>query len=178
MSPNAQKIEALLLVAGEAIAFQELADIINVSPEEVRAAITEMTQALAEHGIAVLWTSTHAQLVTSASVSDFLQQYLEEAPTELSKAVAEVLAIVAYRGPISRAEIDALRGVDSRRSLSQLVARGMVARMKKATQAITYDVTAEFLQHMGLTAREQLPRFADLAHHERLAALLEQEENV
>lgn len=178
MNPLAQKIEALLFVAGEAISFKELAAILEVTPEEVASGITEVIYSLKDHGITVTQTDTHVQLVTSGSVSDFLARYLQEEPTELSKAVAEVLAIVAYRGPITRAEIDAIRGVDSRRSLSQLVVRGMVARIKKATQTITYDITPDFLQHIGLTSREQLPKFEDLAHHERLKALLEQEQKV
>lgn len=173
MSPNAQKIQALLFVAGEAVALTELALVVNIPVEEVESALQEIDSAVSSQGISLLRTTKEAQLVTSPAVSDFLQQYLEAQATDISKAGAEVLSLVAYRGPLTRLEIDAIRGVDCRRALGQLVAHGFVERRKKAAQAPTYDITPDFLQHVGLTAREQLPRFTELSQAQSLQAILD-----
>lgn len=163
MTDDVRKIEALLFLAGEPVSFNELARLIQKSGEETRSCVKQLVTLLAGHGLALIQTDTHVQLATSTLVSDYLQQFLQGEAAALSTAAAETLAIIAYRGPISRIDIEAIRGVDCRRMLRQLIARGLIRRERHGTALPTYSVTEDFLQHVGMTSREELPDFASLS---------------
>lgn len=176
MTPIAQKIEALLFLAGEPLAKKELATFLGKSEEAIQQACQEIAQTLAQQGINLVQTDTHAELDTSASVAAVVQAWLPADKPELSKASAETLAIIAYRGPLARYDVDVIRGVDSRHSLRQLLRRGLIRRREEKTTTPRYEITAEFLRHLGLTNRTQLPQFTELSSHEKLNQLLTQQE--
>lgn len=171
MSPQAQRIEALLFVAGEAVKKTELASLLGEEMDAVETYIAELSQELSTHGISLLLQGEYIQLVTSPETKDFLAQF-ERDIQKLSKAAAETLSIIAYRGPLSRYDIDVLRGVDSRTMIRQLLRRGVIRQLKEAGKTTMYDITEDFLQHMGLTRREDLPSFEDLSSDERIKQLL------
>lgn len=172
MTPLAQQIEALLFTAGEAVSLRDLAELTHTRDEEVASALEEIHNTLSDTGLTLMRTSTHAQLVTSSSVAEFLAQFATE-ENVLSKAALETLSLIAYRGPISRADIDVLRGVDCRRMLRQLLHRGLVRQLRTAGQAVLYDISEECLAHLGVTSRDQLPSFEELSHHEGMDRLVE-----
>lgn len=171
MSPQAQRIEALLFVAGEAVKITELASLIGEDIDSIAAYLTELEQSLTDHGIALLIQEDYVQLVTSPSTREYLAQF-ERDTQKLSKAAAETLSIIAYRGPLSRYDIDVLRGVDSRTMIRQLLRRGVIRQIKEAGKTTMYDITEDFLRHLGLTRREDLPSFEDLSNDERLQQIL------
>lgn len=171
MTPAAQQIEALLFLSGEAVALKELARLAQCSPSEVQLYLAELSQALTDHGLTILTTDTHAQLVTSPAVADYVRQYIATEAQELSAAAAETLALVAYRGPLTRTDIDVIRGVDSRHMIRQLTARALIRRTPKS-QPTTYTITEEFLQHLGLTSTAELPEYDTLSNHEKVTLLL------
>lgn len=179
MTPEAQKIEALLFLAGEAVPKQELKRLVEQPAEAVEGYLNEIAGELKEHGLALLNTPTHAQLATSSHVAEYLSQYLTgEAEEELSAAAAETLALIAYRGPLARAEVEAIRGVDSRRMVRQLLARDLVRKADPAARVARYIVTEEFLQRLGLTKAQELPDYETLSSHEKLEALLKKDEAI
>ncbi|MEX2055003.1 MAG: SMC-Scp complex subunit ScpB [Candidatus Andersenbacteria bacterium] len=166
------KLEALLFLAGEAVSFTELARLLNADSAMIKTQINELKQMLAAHGLTIVTTDTHAQLTTSPTVSDFVTQYITGESQDISAAAAETLALVAYRGPISRYDIDAIRGVDSRRMIRQLALRGLIRATTGESGVPRYVIAPEFLEHLGLTDRSELPRFAELSTHEKITALL------
>lgn len=172
MNETLQKIEALLFLAGEAVSYQELGQLIGRTAAEAKEGVKALGEELRDHGLTITATATHAQLTTSLGVSEYLQKFLQGPAQQLSAAAAETLTIIAYRGPITRLDIEAIRGVDSRRMLRQLVARGLVRRRKLPSQLPQYSITEEFLQFLGITAVEALPRFEELRNHEKIEQLL------
>lgn len=176
MDETLRKIEALLFLAGEAVSFKELGQLIGQGPEAAREAVGRLRGELAEHGLTVIHSDTHAQLTTSTLVTEYLQQFLRGEAQHLSTAAAETLAIIAYRGPITRVEVESIRGVDCRRMVRQLIARGLIRRHSVMGSLPRYSITEEFLQFLGLSQREDLPDFDQLASHEKIEQLLKSAE--
>lgn len=167
MTPATQKIEALLFLAGEPVSKAELAKLLGENKQNIDQALQELSGALTDHGLSLVQTDTLIELVTSPAVANTLAQWWQD-EEKLSKAAAETLAIIAYRGPLARYDIDVIRGVDSRHSLRQLQRRGLIRRAAGATATTRYEITEEFLKHLGLTGRQQLPQFDQLSAQEKL----------
>ncbi len=169
-------IEALLFVAGEPVAKSELAELLQVEPAQINEATIELKNILQEHGLTITETDSHIQLVTSPVVADLLKQFLKEELKPLSKAAAETLAIIAYRGPVSRYDIDVLRGVDSRTIVRQLLRRGIIKQSTTKGNTVLYDISEDFLLHLGLEHKATLPQFETLSQDERIQQLLAKED--
>lgn len=159
------RIEAILFYKTEPVSIKALADFLNVSAEEVVGALAILGNTLETRGIRLLVTDTEVQLITAPETSDLIEQLRkEELSTDIGKAGAETLAIVLYRGPLSRVEVDRIRGVNSAFILRNLLIRGLVERRAHPTdsRSFTYAVTPSLLQHLGITAREELQDFAEV----------------
>jgi segregation and condensation protein B len=172
MTIQAQQIEALLFLAGDAVARNELARLVGCSVEELENYASELVTQLENHGLSLITTDSHIQLVTSPTVAEYLSKYLADESNDLTAAAAETLAIIAYRAPITRIDLDAIRGVDSRSILRQLVSRGLVRKNSDGDRVPKYVVTEEFMQHMGLRSNKELPDFDQLSSHEKIQELL------
>lgn len=172
MTPEAQRIEALLFLAGEAVSRAELGRLTDLSLEQVEHGLAVIAEHLAGHGITLTSTTTHVQLTTAPGVSGFLKQYVEQDDGDLSAAAAETLALIAYRGPIRRTELDAIRGVDSSRMVKQLLARGLVRKQAAAERIPQYVITEAFLEQLGVTTADELPQYKMLSNEERIVELL------
>ncbi|MBI3255887.1 MAG: SMC-Scp complex subunit ScpB [Candidatus Andersenbacteria bacterium] len=177
MNEAVKKIEALLFVAGEAVPLKDMARITGLDATALQTTLQALRALLEGHGLALVESAQGVQLVTAPEVGAFLKQFLADDRSQLSRAAAETLALIAYRGPISRYDVDAIRGVDCRRIISQLVYRGLVRKESKEGRAVMYDISDEFFMHMGVTSREQLPLFESLHNSERLRELLDQRVN-
>lgn len=175
MTNLAQHIEALLFTAGESVTISDLSQLLNVSEEQIKTGLEELSHELHDHGLALVITDTHAQLVTSQTVAEFLAQFAEEGGNELSKAAMETLSVIAYKGPISRYDVDSIRGVDSRRMIRQLLLRGLLRQIRTAGKASLYDISEDALMHLGITKKEDLPDFETLSTSEHIDRLLIQE---
>ena len=174
MTSLAQHIEALLFTAGESVTISDLAHLLHVEESEIMQALHELTKELAGQGLSLVVTETHAQLVTSESVAEFLVQFAGEDGKELSRAAMETLSVIAYRGPVSRYDIDSIRGVDSRRMIRQLLLRGLLRQIRTAGQASLYDISEEALMQLGITNKKDLPQFTTLSKSEDITRLLEE----
>jgi len=171
-----QKIEALLFLAGRPLSVQKLAQLTEAKRADVEAAAEALVQQYEERkgGLLVQKASDSYQLVTHPDVRSLAQAYAkEEVSGELTKPSLETLTIVAYRGPVTKAELEQIRGVNCSLILRNLLIRGLVeARYDKPRATTVYDVTHDFVRFLGLAKVDELPDYAKLHDHENLLKLL------
>ena len=165
MEELTSKIESLLFVSNKPLSLKQLAKFSGGSESDVKESLDQLINMRAGSGVVLLDAPDGYQLATNSAnseiVKDFLNADLRESLTE---ATVEVLAIIAYRQPISKAEIESIRGVNSQYSLRALLMRGLIEKIPNPNDArgSLYQVTTEFLQQMGITSVNDLPDFAEL----------------
>ncbi|WP_080874331.1 SMC-Scp complex subunit ScpB [Oceanobacillus timonensis] len=156
--------EGLLFAGGdEGITINELGNILDISLDEVRQIVEELqTDYKEQHrGLMILNANGMLSLTTKPEHSDFFKKWvIQPKPNRMSQAALETLAIIAYQQPITRTEIDEIRGVRSERPLQTLVSRMLVEECgKKETvgRPTLFRTTKEFLTFFGLSTLEELP---------------------
>ena len=157
-------IETILFVRAEPTDLKTLAKITKHTGKEVAAALAELAREYSERGFILIEKDGMWQLASNPANASFVEELIKsEFKQELSRSALETLAIVAYKGPISRIEIEYLRGVNSSFTMRNLLMRGLVERVEnpKDARSYLYRVTFDFLKHFGLTNMEQLPRFEE-----------------
>lgn len=158
-------VEALLLVSPEPPSLEELATGANVPREEIERGLAWLEQQDGR-GWVIQRHGQHIHLATAPRFADRIRLFLGlDREARLSSASLETLALVAYQQPVTRAEIEAIRGVDSSGVLAKLHARGLiepVARLATVGNPIQYGTTAEFLNHFGLRSLADLPPIGDI----------------
>ncbi len=155
-------IEAILFFKAEPLTIKKLAELTNQPEETVQQALGELKQTLQGRGIALLEKDNTVILGTAPEVSGLIESIIkEELNKDLGKAGLETLAIVLYKGPVSRAEIDYIRGVNSSFILRNLTVRGLVEKINKEgdNRTFLYRPTFELLAHLGLTSVTDLPNY-------------------
>lgn len=128
-------------------------------------------------GLRILVKDDKVQMATAGENSEYVEKFLKaDIEGELSKASLEVLSIVAYRGPVSRMEIENIRGVNSSFTLRHLMIRGLLERTNKPddARAYLYRISFEFLKKLGVEKREDLPKFEELSKKKLLSDQLEE----
>ncbi len=154
-------VESLLFVAGEPVSVAQLARALEAPGDAVEAALEQLAADCQARGVRVQRHSDHVQLVSAPEAAQAVGRFLGvQASGRLSSAALEVLAIIAYRQPLTRAQIDAVRGVDSSGTLRALMARDLVCeagRLDTVGRPILYATTPTFLQQFGLTSLADLP---------------------
>lgn len=153
-------IEALLFASGEPISIKRVAGILEVGDHQVRDALPQMRDALADRGVRLLQKGTELELVSAPEAGRFVEKLRrEELEGDLSQAALETLAIVLWKGPIAPAGIDFLRGVNSSFTLRTLLVRGFVARREnpKDARSALYEPTAAAMKYLGITSLGELP---------------------
>ncbi len=155
------KLEALLFVAPATVIVKQLAEALEVTPRQVEKALEELEAGYAERGIRLQRHKGELRLTSAPQTAALVERFLDlEATSRLSHAALECLAIVAYQQPITRPQIDAVRGVNSDSAMRSLLTHGLIeetGRTETAGRPIVYETTAEFLQHFGLSNLESLP---------------------
>lgn len=156
-------IEALLFVSGEPLSMRDIANNLELPPKEIESNINEMLvdYEAAERGIKLISINGNFQLVTKASNSEFIQRLLKKNKRQsLSQASLESLAIVAYKQPITRIDIDEIRGVKSDSALQRLIEKELIreiGRLEVPGRPILYGTTEEFLRQFELKGIDELP---------------------
>jgi segregation and condensation protein B len=180
-------IEALLLVAPGPATTEELAQGAGVERHRIEAALSGLERSV-DRGWVVQRHGERMQLATSPRFSVQVRRFLGlERETRLSTAALETLAVVAYRQPVTRAEIEGVRGVDSSGVLTTLLSRGLieaVGRLAAPGNPFQYGTTPDFLLHFGLRSLADLPPLGQVEGRDgravleavASAALVEQEE--
>ncbi|MBU6370532.1 MAG: SMC-Scp complex subunit ScpB [Patescibacteria group bacterium] len=159
-----QQIEAVLFWKGEPVSLKKLAQIFTKPEEEISAALAALEANLAGRGVSLVRKDDEVALATAKETSELIEKLTkEELVKDLGKAGLETLSIIIYQGPISRAEIDYIRGVQSNFILRNLAIRGLVERVPnpKDQRSFLYKPTFELLSHLGLTKIEEMPQYAE-----------------
>ena len=155
------RIEALLFVAPGLVAMNQLAAALEVPPKQVEKALATVEEGLAGRGIRLQRYRGELRLVSAPQAAPLVERFLDlEATTRLSAAALECLSIVAYQQPVTRPQIDSVRGVNSDSSIRSLLTHGLVeeaGRTDGPGRPILYATTPEFLQQFGLGKIEELP---------------------
>lgn len=154
------QLVALLFVSPEPVALEAAARVLEVDRPTIEAAVERLRRA-PPPGLTLLSNDGHVELATAPECGPYVERFLG-APeqTRLSRAALEVLAIVAYRQPITRAEIEAVRGVNGDRALATLLQRQLVAevgRRETVGRPALFGTTVRFLEYVGISSLADLP---------------------
>ncbi|MEM7331911.1 MAG: SMC-Scp complex subunit ScpB [Chloroflexota bacterium] len=162
---NIALIESMLFVASGPVAISRFAKVLGITPRATQKLLTELEEQYADRGFQLQYKDNQVQLTTAPEASGIIEEFLGlEATTKLSPAALEVLAIIAYLQPITRPQVDNIRGVNSDGALRSLLSKGLieeVGRLDTPGRPILYGSTPEFLQHFGLSMIEELPPIGD-----------------
>jgi segregation and condensation protein B len=162
----AARVESLLFVADGPVSIGRLAEALEVTPGQVERGLADLEAIYVGRGLRLQRAGGLVQLITAPEAAPCVERFLGlEARTRLSRAALETLAIIAYRQPITRPEIEAVRGVSSDSVLRTLLSVGLVEEVGRAPtvgRPILYGTTFEFLQHFGLSSLDELPSLDSL----------------
>jgi len=154
-------IESLLFVADAPVMPAQLAAALDVEPKAVEEALDQLAADYQQRGLRLQRKAGRVQLVTAPEAAPAVERFLGlELSSKLSPAALETLAIVAYRQPVTRAQVEAIRGVNSDSVLRTLINKGLieeVGRLEQVGRPILYGTTFEFLQYFGLQDLQDLP---------------------
>lgn len=158
-------IEALLFYSGEEFEETDLASLLGVSVDDVRNALDTLSEELQQRGLVLIQQNGKVQLGTHPAAASILEVYRERQFTQnLGKAALETLTIILYEAPVTKADIDYLRGVNSSTTLRQLLSRGLIEKVSREGEKnkICYAPTADALRHLGITSVEELPHYQEV----------------
>ena len=164
-------IEAILFAAGEPVEIKSLSTFFQKPSKEISVEIDKLSaQYLDEkRGLQIIKKGNTIQLVSSAKFGDSVAKFLNKKLHEpLSNAALEVLSVIAYRGPVTRAQIEHIRGVNCSFTLRNLAIKGIVDRKENPAdnRSYLYEVSFDFLKKSGLSSVEELPDYDELHGHD------------
>jgi segregation and condensation protein B len=162
--PLSTKLEAMLFVAGEPVTTSQLATALDVAPSVIERGLNELDASLSTRGLRLQRHAGRVQLTTAPQLAELIERFLGlEATSHLSRAALETLAIIAYQQPVTRPQIDSIRGVNSDSMMKSLLHKGLILESGRADgpgRPILYSTTPEFLQHFGLNSILEMPSLA------------------
>ncbi|HIU18489.1 MAG TPA: SMC-Scp complex subunit ScpB [Candidatus Limiplasma stercoravium] len=160
-------VEAILFVAGEPVALGDLARALELGELETMAAVEALERDLEGRGIALKRYGDHVRLETRAVYAPYVERLLQPVQRQsLSQAALETLAVIAYRQPATRGEVEQVRGVKCDYSIQSLLSKGLireVGRKEALGRPILYGTTDRFLEHFGLSDLRDLPPLPEAA---------------
>ena len=160
-TPLMAKLEALLFVTAEPAQTSQLAAALETTTTEIEQGLKALESALAPRGLRIQRHGGRVQLTTAPEHAELVERFLGlEATTRLSRSALETLAIIAFQQPVTRPQVDSIRGVNSDSMLKSLLSKGLVVESGRTDgpgRPILYSTTPEFLQHFGLNSIRDLP---------------------
>ncbi len=154
-------LECLLFVAEGPVSLSKLASVLEADESAVEEALQELADEYRSRGIRIQRQGKRYQMTTAPEFAPVVERFLRVEPARrLSRAALETLAIVAYRQPVTRAQIEAIRGVNSDGVIRTLLSRGLieeVGHLEQPGRPVLYGTTFEFLRYFGLSSLEELP---------------------
>ena len=154
-------VEAILFVSPEPLSVDQIANILEIAPRLVKKALEEIDSLYQGRGIRLQRHRNKIQITTAPEAAPLLEKMLElETTSTLSQAALETLSIIAYQQPITRPQIDAIRGVNSDGVLRTLLTKGLIDDVGRADgpgRPILYSTTPDFLKYFGLSSYDELP---------------------
>jgi len=173
------QIESILFVASKPLTFAQIAKALGVSEQKVAEAANEIVKRFNhdESGIHILHEGTQMQMATNPVNVDAMSAFIkDEVSGELTKAQLETLTVVAYRGPITRPELEQIRGVNCAIILRTLLMRGLIEEDEDREKMLqTYQVSMDALRHLGISSTRELPEYESLHAHDHIQEALREE---
>ncbi len=176
------QIESILFVASKPLSYREIAKAVQQKEEEVKNAIGELVLKYnnPSSGLKILQIDNQVQMATDPENIEVVELFIkEEASGELTKAQLETLTVIAYRGPITRPELEQIRGVNCALILRNLLLRGLIEESEENINKIlpTFSLSFEALRHLGIVSPKELPNYQELHSHEFIEKTLENKED-
>ncbi len=157
----AAKLEAILFVASEPVTLGQLANVMEATTKEIEKGLEMLDDSLEARGLRLQRHAGGVQLTTAPETSTLIERFLElDTTTRLSRAALETLALIAYQQPVTRPQVDAIRGVNSDGVMRSLLSRGLIQELGRADgpgRPILYGTAADFLGYFGLKSLAELP---------------------
>ncbi len=156
------EIEAVLFWKGEPLSIKKLSTILNRNEEEITVGLKSLEEEIQGRGVELIYKDDEVTLGTASNLSDIVEKLTkEELVRDLGKAGLETISIIAYKGPISRAEIDYIRGVQSNFILRNLQIRGLIEKIpnEEDHRSFLYRPSFELLSFLGVSRIEDLPEY-------------------
>ena len=179
MTSLENNLEAVLFISPRPLSIHRLAAIVETEETAVSEALAGLIQEYNTRGggLVIVEHAGEAQMVTRGEVASVVQKFIKDETTgELTRPSLETLTIIAYRGPITRLDLEKIRGVNCSIILRNLMMRGLVRAEEDEKKLTTYYVVSvDFLRWLGLTRVSELPDYDTLHHPEALERFLEQE---
>ncbi len=154
-------IEAILFASGYPVRFSVIADVLSIDEEKARELVAELSRSYDDRGIELAVLGDECQLCSKSKYEEPVRAALGiRRGTKLSQALMEVLSIVAYRQPVTRAYIEQVRGVDCSYSITSLLDKGMIenkGHLELPGRPALYGTTSDFLRVFGLSSLQELP---------------------
>jgi segregation and condensation protein B len=174
------KIESLLFISAKPMSVNKLAELIEKPKEEIEPAGDELVEEykLNNKGVRIVKNNSQYQMVSSPENSDVVRNFIKDETTgDLSRPSLETLTIIAYRGPISKTDLDRIRGVNCSLIIRNLLLRGLIeAETDKQKKETFYTVTFDFIKYLGINDIKELPEYEKLSKDDSLDKMLEKEE--
>lgn len=169
-------VESILFISGEPIKISRIAKVANSSEKEIDKILSILKEEYEKgRGITIIKKEDSVQMATSQENSDVVSELVKSEIQEgLSRAALEVLSIVAYRGPITRVSIEAIRGVNCSFTVRALLMRGLLERVDNPedSRSYLYKVSFEFLKKLGVKSIDELPDFKTLSVDTRIDSVI------
>ena len=157
----AAQVEALLFIAPEPVSAGQLATALETTNTQVENALKELEASFGTRGLRLQRYGGRVQMTTAPENAEAVERFLGlEATSRLSRAALETLAIIAYQQPVTRPQVDSVRGVNSDGVMRSLLSKGLIqegGRAEGPGRPILYSTTPDFLQHFGLNSLMELP---------------------
>jgi len=173
------KIESILFVASKPITLEKIAQVLQVDISKVEEAVDTLVSKFNHEssGIHILRVENAVQMGSNSFYTEIISSFIkDEIAGELTKAQLETLTVIAYRGPITRPEIEIIRGVNCAIILRNLMIRGLVLEnISKEKIVPEYVLSLEALRHLGIDSPEKLPQYSELHAHEYVESALRDE---
>lgn len=160
--PLDAQLEALLFWKAEPVSIKKLAALIDNDEAAVKDALKNLEERLKGRGLSLMTSGDEVTLSTSPDMGPIIENLIkEERSKDLGKAGLETLTIILYQGPISRAEIDYIRGVNSQFIIRNLLVRGLIEKVEnpKDQRSYLYKATFDLLAHLGISKQEDMKDF-------------------
>ncbi len=159
------QVEAILFWKGEPLKIKKLAEMLGVSNDDIENAIKELESNLTNRGLTLIRLEDEIGLGTHPEMGEKIKELTKEEITrDLGKAGLETMTIILYKGPVTRADIDYIRGVNSQFILRNLLVRGLIERVPNPNdeRSYLYKPTFALLEYLGISKVEDMPEFESL----------------
>lgn len=170
-------IESILFVSGEPVKISKLEKMLSLKIEEIESTLEKLGERYSQagSGLGLIRKGQEVQLVSKAENTEFVENLVKsELQDSLSNAALEVVSIIAYRGPISKAEIEQIRGVNCAYTLRNLLLRGLIERSDnpRDNRGFIYNISFDFLKKLGVDDVKSLPDYATLSVDSRIESVI------